>query len=193
MTRKRSISSVIHEESTTSQPNTEPNSRSRSKVSCFCSKCNGSLVDPRTKRLHVLNEQNNCPVQEDIELPQPNVENEQHGETLITLAALEQNLNQNRQNIEENRKTANDFTCLDSNSALLPRKHRYTNRQTLPVELPTAEHNDTATETSEFNTEDDDNLSSETEQDYAENFEDYTSPDYELFKDLTVSESTNDK
>ncbi|CAG8443114.1 1012_t:CDS:2 [Funneliformis mosseae] len=35
--------------------------------------------------------------------------------------------------------------------------HRFTNCQTLPIEFPTTEHNDTAIENSEFDTEDDDN------------------------------------
>ncbi|CAG8728603.1 12667_t:CDS:1, partial [Funneliformis caledonium] len=99
--------------------------------------------------------------QKNIKLLQPNVENEQDEETSTTSAALGQTFNQNRQNNEETQKTTNNFTYFN---ALLSRKHRYTNCQILPVELPTIEHNDKAIENSEFDIEDDDNASNGTEQ-----------------------------
>ncbi|CAG8578427.1 1369_t:CDS:2 [Funneliformis mosseae] len=67
MTRKRSISSVIHEKLTTFRLIAKPTSRKRLKVSCLS--------------------------QEDIKLLQPNVENKQDEETLTTLAALGQTFN----------------------------------------------------------------------------------------------------
>jgi hypothetical protein len=56
--RKRSIASILDEyntpsSSTSNQLSTEITTRkTRAKVQCFCSKCNGKLVDPRTKVVH---------------------------------------------------------------------------------------------------------------------------------------------
>ena len=48
--RKRSISSLINED--TSKPSRNPQTKLRKKVICNCTKCNGSLVDYRTKNNH---------------------------------------------------------------------------------------------------------------------------------------------
>ena len=51
------MSSRKRSTSTPNQPSDEEEikittRKRRSKVQCFCNKCNGRLVDPRTKRLH---------------------------------------------------------------------------------------------------------------------------------------------
>ena len=59
MSRKCSDINVLKDDSvlsTTNQPSTEEfiitTRKYRIKVQCFCSKCNGNLVDPRTKKAH---------------------------------------------------------------------------------------------------------------------------------------------
>ena len=48
MLRKRSISALLN----SSQSKKTVRKNSRSKVTCNCNYCNGSLIDPRTKILH---------------------------------------------------------------------------------------------------------------------------------------------
>ena len=68
MRRKRSASNILKDtvpststSSTPNQPSTEDikitTRKPRTKVQCFCSKCNGKLVDPRTKTAHEQKEQ----------------------------------------------------------------------------------------------------------------------------------------
>jgi hypothetical protein len=57
MSRKRTVASILNDDassSSTNQPSEEIKivTRKRTKVRCFCSKCNGKLVDPRTKKAH---------------------------------------------------------------------------------------------------------------------------------------------
>src|SRR6266516_4787019 len=59
MSQKRSNINILKDDSvpsTTNQPSTEEfiitTRKRRTKVQCFCSKCNGNLVDPRTKKAH---------------------------------------------------------------------------------------------------------------------------------------------
>jgi len=59
MSRKRSSFNILKDDSISSTPN-QPSAEDfiittrnrRTKVQCFCSKCNGNLVDPRTKKAH---------------------------------------------------------------------------------------------------------------------------------------------
>ena len=59
MSRKRSSFNILKDDSISSTPN-QPSAedfiittrKRRTKVQCFCSKCNGNLVDPRTKKAH---------------------------------------------------------------------------------------------------------------------------------------------
>jgi len=59
MSRKRSSFNILKDDSISSTPN-QPSAedfiittrKCRTKVQCFCSKCNGNLVDPRTKKAH---------------------------------------------------------------------------------------------------------------------------------------------
>src|SRR5439155_20437930 len=68
MRRKRSASNILKDtipststSSTPNQPFTEDikitTRKPKTKVQCFCSKCNGKLVDPRTKTAHEQKEQ----------------------------------------------------------------------------------------------------------------------------------------
>jgi hypothetical protein len=59
MGRKRSSFNILKDDSISSTPNqpsaedfTITTRKRRTKVQCFCSKCNGNLVDPRTKKAH---------------------------------------------------------------------------------------------------------------------------------------------
>src|SRR6185437_16210971 len=59
MSRKRSSFNILKDYSISSTPN-QPSAedfiittrKHRIKVQCFCSKCNGNLIDPRTKKAH---------------------------------------------------------------------------------------------------------------------------------------------
>src|SRR6185437_15774255 len=59
MSRKRSSFNILKDYSISSTPN-QPSAedfiittrKHRTKVQCFCSKCNGNLVDSRTKKVH---------------------------------------------------------------------------------------------------------------------------------------------
>src|SRR5437588_13001522 len=59
MSRKCSSFNILKDYSISSTPN-QPSAedfiittrKRRTKVQCFCSKCNGNLVDPRTKKAH---------------------------------------------------------------------------------------------------------------------------------------------
>ena len=65
MTRKRSVANILKDTdpstSSSSTPSTEDinitTRKPRTKVQCFCIKCNGKLVDPRTKTAHEQKEQ----------------------------------------------------------------------------------------------------------------------------------------
>src|SRR3954449_11057119 len=59
--RKRTVESILNEYNTSSSSASNkfsienikiPTRKPRAKVQCFCSKCNGKLVDPRTKNAH---------------------------------------------------------------------------------------------------------------------------------------------
>src|SRR5437868_1648255 len=59
MSRKHSSFNILKDysiSSTSNQPSAEDfiiiTRKCRTKVQCFCSKCNGNLVDPRTKKAH---------------------------------------------------------------------------------------------------------------------------------------------
>src|ERR1700733_5266302 len=59
MSKKRSSFNILKDDSSSSTPN-QPSTedfiiktrKRRTKVQCFCSKCNGNLVNPRTKKAH---------------------------------------------------------------------------------------------------------------------------------------------
>src|ERR1051325_1727627 len=59
MSRKRSSFNILKDYSISSTPNQTSaedfiitTRKRRTKVQCFCSKCNGNLIDPRTKKAH---------------------------------------------------------------------------------------------------------------------------------------------
>src|SRR5216110_2478602 len=58
MTRKRAIASIINETQVNRSSGRSTRKR-RTKLHCYCSKCNGNFVDLRTKVLHDLKEQQN--------------------------------------------------------------------------------------------------------------------------------------
>ena len=58
MTRKRAIASVINEKIQVNRSSGRSTCKRRSKIRCYCSKCNGNFMDPRTKVLHDLKDQN---------------------------------------------------------------------------------------------------------------------------------------
>src|ERR1051325_11390591 len=60
MTRKRSIASIINDETQVNRSSGRSTRKGRTRLRCHCSKCNGSFVDPRTKVLHDLKDQNSA-------------------------------------------------------------------------------------------------------------------------------------
>jgi hypothetical protein len=203
--RIRSTSGILSEELTLNQPATSTHNRNRL-VECNCSRCNGQLVDPRTKTIHEITRQSNQDSNdnpEDFPLPTIYLSNEpptefrqelnedyEHGEASTTILSGSQS-QENIQQISAESDSDSEFTFLSRK-----RSRRYTIRQ-VPANLDNifeqmnlAEHlteedegaTDTDTTTGEPDDPDDENL---------DNFEDYSSPDYEPLRDPPASESTS--
>jgi hypothetical protein len=191
--RIRSTSGILSEELTLNQPATSTHNRNRL-VECNCSRCNGQLVDPRTKTIHEITRQSNQDSNdnpEDFPLPTIYLSNEpptefrqelnedyEHGEASTTILSGSQS-QENIQQISAESDSDSEFTFLSRK-----RSRRYTIRQ-VPANLDNifeqmnlAEHlteederaTDTDTTTGEPDDPDDENL---------DNFEDYSSPNYE--------------
>ncbi|CAB4428325.1 unnamed protein product [Rhizophagus irregularis] len=58
MTRKRAIASIINDETQVNRSSGRSTCKRRTRLRCYCSKCNGNFVDLRTKVLHDLKDQN---------------------------------------------------------------------------------------------------------------------------------------
>ncbi|CAB4428215.1 unnamed protein product [Rhizophagus irregularis] len=191
MGRKRSIASIIDDESTSNRPYATPSIRrnrsaagillseestssqldtlftSNRLVECRCSECNGQLVDP-----------------------QSNEDYEEHGKTSTSRSAI---LSGSQSDIaQENTQQISGES--DSEFTFLSRKRsrRYTNRQ-VPANLDNTFEQMNLTEhlteeDEETNTSQDE--TSETGDNNLNDFEDYSPPDYEPL-DEPASESTS--
>ncbi|PKC64471.1 hypothetical protein RhiirA1_396016 [Rhizophagus irregularis] len=173
MTRKRSISSVLEDDS---RPIAKPiRSSTRTKVNCFCDKCEGKLVDPRTQRKHASSS-SQMSIQEDIEAEssQQNTNNELYQSARFSRQQIE--VSQDTVDIEdieeENQETD------DSDFNYLPREHvsRYTKLSTTFTELFINDFEQS--EATESDTGIDDNDDSANNE-YSEIFENYSCPPFE--------------
>lgn len=227
MGRKRSIASIIDDESTSNRPYATPSTRrnrsaagilseestssqldtlftSNRLVECRCSECNGQLVDPRTKAIHEITNQNSNDDLTHISLPtiylsneppvefrqESNEDYEEHGETSTSRSAI---LSGSQSDIaQENTQQISGES--DSEFTFLSRKRsrRYTNRQ-VPANLDNTFEQMNLTEhlteeDEETNTSQDE--TSETGDNNLNDFEDYSPPDYEPL-DEPASESTS--
>ncbi|GET53938.1 hypothetical protein GLOIN_2v1786147 [Rhizophagus irregularis DAOM 181602=DAOM 197198] len=187
MTRKRSLSSILNEESD-SRPHAIPSSRiqrTRSVsniideessnqsyptssrigrlVACNCSKCNGRLVDPRTKTIHEINQDSEDDDSERTEVHLPD---------------------------EAELPTDEPYE-----SASISDEPRMRESE---AELP----NDKSSESSEYTTEEDANIDDRNESsdnepsnddEYHEIFEDYSCPPFEPFQDSDTEQSINNR
>ncbi|GET55402.1 hypothetical protein GLOIN_2v1786147 [Rhizophagus irregularis DAOM 181602=DAOM 197198] len=187
MTRKRSLSSILNEESD-SRPHAIPSSRiqrTRSVsniideessnqsyptssrigrlVACNCSECNGQLVDPRTKTIHEINQDSEDDDSERTEVHLPD---------------------------EAELPTDEPYE-----SASISDEPRMRESE---AELP----NDKSSESSEYTTEEDANIDDRNESsdnepsnddEYHEIFEDYSCPPFEPFQDSDTEQSINNR
>ncbi|GET61689.1 uncharacterized protein LOC107327733 [Rhizophagus irregularis DAOM 181602=DAOM 197198] len=187
MTRKRSLSSILNEESD-SRPHAIPSSRiqrTRSVsniideessnqsyptssrigrlVACNCSECNGRLVDPHTKTIHEINQDS---------------EDDDSERTEVHL------------NDEAELPSDEPYESASISDELQMRKSE--------AELP----NDKSSESSEYTTEEDANIDDRNESsdnepsnddEYHEIFEDYSCPPFEPFQDSDTEQSINNQ
>ncbi|GET57088.1 hypothetical protein GLOIN_2v1786147 [Rhizophagus irregularis DAOM 181602=DAOM 197198] len=187
MTRKRSLSSILNEESD-SRPHAIPSSRiqrTRSVsniideessnqsyptssrigrlVACNCSECNGRLVDPRTKTIHEINQ---------------NSEDDDSERTEVHLT--------------DEAELPSDEPYESASISDEPQMRES------EAELP----NDKSSESSEYTTEEDANIDDRNESsdnepsnddEYHEIFEDYSCPPFEPFQDSDTEQSINNQ
>ena len=206
MTRKRSIASIINDETQVNRSSGRSTRKGRTRLRCHCSKCNGSFVDPRTKVLHDLKDQNSAgssfnksTTNFDMNMIQ---ENELELESVISHESQERETADHQfDRIQQN--TQEHETADGSEFIFLPRrsKRRVYNNRRISAQLPDHEdhedHEDSVDEETEFTTEDDRNrVSSDdgsTSGEDFEIFEDYSCPEgFEPFHDPTATRTTND-
>jgi Transposase family tnp2 len=190
MTRKRSISSVLEDDSSTSRPIAKPTrSSTRLKVNCFCSKCEGKLVDPRTKKKHEISS-SQISIQEDIEAEssQQNTNDELYQSVRFSRQQIE--VSQDTVDIEDIEEENQETDDSDINYLPRERVSRYTKLLTTFGELSINNFEQSEATESDIDI-DDDNDSANNE--YSEIFEDYSCPPFEPFQDSIDTEMTNDK
>ncbi|RHZ61009.1 hypothetical protein Glove_350g126 [Diversispora epigaea] len=221
MVRKRSLASVLYEDNTSSDRNRNSRNRSISNilgeeltsnqlsssirlVLCNCPKCNGKLIDPRTKVIHDLSNES-IHVVKTIELSQTQLKLRKIGLSEISIESF-----QNRQEIEEIDESSlsksttlmQDVNLLEiekddiPNLTFLPRIHpkRHTN-QLISVKISNITADDEVLNISfEDEMEEIEEISIESEEESADEFsnifEDYSSPNYDPDEPID-SKSTN--
>jgi hypothetical protein len=182
MTRKRSISSVLEDDS---RPIAKPiRSSTRTKVNCFCDKCEGKLVDPRTQRKHASSS-SQMSIQEDIEAESSQQNTNDESSQQNTNDELYQSARFSRQQIEASQDTVDiedieeeNQETDDSDFNYLPRERvsRYTKLSTTFTELFINDFEQS--EATESDTGIDDNDDSANNE-YSEIFENYSCPPFE--------------
>ena len=193
------IASIINDEIQVNRSSGKSTYKRRTKLRCYCSKCNGNFVDPRTKVLHYLKDQNSADssfnkstTNFDMNMIQ---ENELELESVISHESQEhETADYQFDRIQQN--TQEHETADGSEFIFLPKrsKRRVYNNHQISAQL--SDHDDSVDEETEFTTEDDRNtrLSSDgsTSGEDFEIFEDYSCPGFEPFQDPTATRTTND-
>uniref|UniRef100_U9UFM0 Transposase domain-containing protein n=1 Tax=Rhizophagus irregularis (strain DAOM 181602 / DAOM 197198 / MUCL 43194) TaxID=747089 RepID=U9UFM0_RHIID len=181
MTRKRAIASIINDETQVNHSSGRSTRKRRTRLRCYCSKCNGNFVDPRTKVLHDLKDQNSADssfnkstTNFDMNMIQ---ENELELESVISHETVDHQIDRIQQNTQEHE------TADGSEFIFLPRRSK-------------RHHDDSVNEETEFTTEDDRNTRFSSDESTSgedfESFEDYSCPGFEPFQDPTATRTTTD-
>ena len=178
--KSRAISSILDEESEESISITHPHSSSKM-VPCNCSKCNGNLVDSRTKLAHEIeidsdDDQDSAVVQE-YNNPLPSLPSSSLEDNPIS---VDEDSDDNQTIIQRMEMEEIDDDLL-TNLPHRQRSRRHTNQQTTITEQETAPELFTTDEESSESNNGDDNNNEYTG--YTEIFEDYSPPDYEPVQD----------
>ena len=214
--RKRTISSVINDKPQANRSTDRSVRKGRSRVRCYCIKCNGNFVDLRTKKQHdsggpisvnssfreVTTDHYLDMIQED------EIESDIAIRELYTSVSPPQ-FDQIQQNTQEN-ETTDDDSCDEPELIFLPRRRvkRCINRR-IPVgelsgrdseredvDITENEQNTDSYSSSDDDDDDDDiddidDIESIDDNESSEMFEDYSCPDFEPFQDPTITETTN--
>ncbi|RHZ77331.1 hypothetical protein Glove_181g23 [Diversispora epigaea] len=177
--RNRSISNILGEESTSNQP-----SSSSRLVLCNCPKCNGRLIDPRTKVIHDLSN-------ESSEISIESFQNQQEIEEIDESSSSKSTTLTQDVNLLEIEK--DDI----SNLIFLPRirPKRHTN-QPISVEISNIITDDEVLNiSSEDEMEEMEEISIESEEELADEFsnifEDYSSPNYDPDEPIDPKSTNN--
>src|SRR5215475_704946 len=176
MTRNRSISSIIGNK----RPSVK-RTRPTNKVRCYCNKCNGKLVLKRIKLFH--NVESSTTIREDSATSQ-------HNELSLNLNEMTLQTQQTQQdelssNIAE-LTTQYDTEATSSNLPNVPRKRvkRYIKKPQINDDMSDSENEQQIRDFNKPNLSEDDENESDV---IAEKFEDYSTPNYELYQDGEVT------
>ncbi|RHZ81307.1 hypothetical protein Glove_122g28 [Diversispora epigaea] len=176
--RNRSISNILGEESTSNQP-----SSSSRLVLCNCPKCNGRLIDPRTKVIHDLSN-------ESSEISIESFQNQQEIEKIDESSSSKSTTLTQDVNLLEIEK--DDIPNLTFLPRIRPKRHT---NQPISVEISNIIADDEVLNiSSEDEMEEMEEISIESEEESADEFsnifEDYSSPNYDP-DELIDPKSTN--
>ena len=191
MVRKRSLSSVLDKNPTTTSSSritvrsiVQP--RRNRKVPCFCSNCEGSLVEVRTKAQHELLDENLANVSEDNLLPPLPVINEPS--EVLENPEIQENIDCKSYQLTTLNEQKIDEVQQDK---LLPRKckPRYTSTRVLVSDVE--QENSTSRETAKDQIYDENEEDNEPADNISEIFEDYSCPSFELLREPNVAPTNN--
>ena len=168
--KSRAISSILDEESEESISITHPHS-SRKMVTCNCSKCNGNLVDRRTKLAHEI--------EKDSDDDQDSTVVQEYNNPLPSLPSS--SLEYNPVSVDEDSDDDQTEIRMEMEEIDDHRQRSRRHQTTIITEQEIAPELFTTDEESSESDNDDNNDNEYTE--YTEIFEDYSPPDYEPVQD----------
>ncbi|RHZ77570.1 hypothetical protein Glove_176g78 [Diversispora epigaea] len=177
--RNRSISNILGEESTSNQP-----SSSSRLVLCNCPKCNGRLIDSRTKVIHDLSN-------ESSEISIESFQNQQEIEEIDESSSSKSTTLTQDVNLLEIEK--DDISNLTFLPRIRPKRHT---NQPISVEISNIIADDEVLNiSSEDKMEEIEEISIESEEESADEFfnifEDYSSPNYDPDKPIDPKSTNN--
>ncbi|RHZ60640.1 hypothetical protein Glove_351g7 [Diversispora epigaea] len=180
--RNRSISNILGEELTSNQP-----SSSSRLVLCNCPKCNGKLIDPRTKVIHDLSNESSEISIESFQNRQEIEESERIDESLSSKSTT---LTQDVNLLEIEKDNIPNLTFLPR---IRPKRHT---NQPISVEISNITADDEVLNiSSEDEMEEMEEISIESEEESADEFsnifEDYSSPNYDPDEPIDPKSANN--
>ena len=177
--RNRSISNILGEESTSSQP-----SSSNRLVLCNCPKCNGRLIDPRTKVIHDLSNESS---EISIESSQNRQEIEESERIDESSSSKSTTLTQDVNLLEIEKDDIPNLTFLPR---IRPKRHT---NQPISVEISNITADDEVLNISSEDEMEEISIKSEEESadEFSNIFEDYSSPNYDPDEPIDPKSSNN--